>query len=59
MNAKNINGTKFKIPFQKTRNTSLPNKETERNIKNNNIIRNLQSVYSVLSSGFPEFGPPD
>jgi hypothetical protein len=45
--------------FQKTRNTSLPNKETDKNMKNNKIIKNLYSVCSVPSSGFPELGPPD
>jgi hypothetical protein len=28
-------------------------------MKNKKIIKNLYSVYSVPSSGFPAFGPPD
>lgn len=53
-----MNGSKFTIMLQNTRNTSLPNSVKERNMKNTKIMRNFCKFYSVVSSGLPELGPP-
>ena len=44
--------------FQNTRNTSLPNKVNDKNIKKTNNINSFCSCDSVESSLLPEFGPP-
>lgn len=44
--------------FQNTKNTSLPKSVKDKKTKKTNIARNLCKFYSVVSSVFPELGPP-